>query len=161
VSEIQTVSPAEALLREDLSGGDYAAGEDRGYWRLVDLTWPAATFEIAAAPREGAPDSYAFRFDFSGYPQAPTAQPWDLEASAPLGTPQWPGGGPRIASAFNPGWRSDALYVPMDRLAMEGHHEWPSKYPAHGWDGSRDLSQYLRLIHDLLHDETYTGLRGV
>jgi hypothetical protein len=155
-----TTTPAEMLLREDLAAGDYAAGEDRGYWRLVSLEWPYAVFEIAAAPRPGAPGSYGFRLNLEGYPQMPTAQPWDIEVDAPLPPPRWPGGGDRIGRAFNPGWRSDALYVPMDRLAIAGHHDWPVKYAAHLWDPARDVSQYLRLIYDLLHDETYGGSRG-
>jgi hypothetical protein len=160
VESSPTTSPAEALLREDLGGGDYAAGEDRGYWRLVALDWPYAVFEVTAARRPGAPESYGFRFNVDGYPQMPTAQPWDIEADVPLTTNRWPGGGARIASAFNPGWRVDALYVPMDRLAIAGHHDWPVRYAAHLWDPARDISQYLRLIYDLLHDDTYGGLRG-
>jgi hypothetical protein len=84
--------PAEALLREDLAGGDYAAGEDRGYWRLISLDWPYAVFEITAAPRPNAPDRYGFRFNVDGYPQMPTAQLWDIDADAPLPASRWPGG---------------------------------------------------------------------
>lgn len=155
-----TASPAEVLFHEDLAGAEYAAGEDRGYWRLVSVHWPYAVFEVAAAPRAGAPVAYCLRFNLDGYPQAPTAQPWDAEADGALPASRWPGGGDRIGRAFNPAWRPDALYVPMDRLAIDGHHDWPTKYAAHIWDPARDVSQYLRLVYDLLHDDTYGGLRG-
>jgi hypothetical protein len=154
------VNSAELLLREDLEDGEYAAGADRGYWRLVELTWPHAIFEVAAAPRENAPSHYAFRFDLTGYPQAPTAAPWNLETGDLLPGTRWPAGGLRVNSAFNPGWRGDAIYVPMDRLAISGHHDWPTKYAARLWDPARGIVQYLQELRTLLNDPTYTGVRG-
>jgi hypothetical protein len=156
----QAVTTVQQLFEADLAGGSYAAGEMRGYWRLLALDWPFAFFEITAASRAGAPDFYVLRVDASQHPNAPTAVFWDMDASTPLAAHLWPGGTDRIARAFNPGWNPNALYVPMDRVALAGHFDWPAKYAPYMWDAQRDISQYLRLVYDLLHDDAYTGLRG-
>jgi hypothetical protein len=150
----------DRLLRADLADAPFCAGVDRGRWRLKGLAYPHAVVEVHAAPRAGAPDWYAFRFNVVGYPQAPSAEPWDLVSDAPLTPASWPSGNARVQGIFNPGWRLDALYWPMDRLALEGHPAWRVQHACHVWDSGKDLTQYLRLIHDLLNDEGYTGVRG-
>lgn len=154
------VSAPARLLRDDLELAPFTAGVDRGWWRVHSLTFPFIVIEIATAPRPGAPDWLALRFNVSAYPQAPSAQPWDVASDGPLPAPRWPGGTTRIHQIFNPGWRVDALYFPMDRLALEGHDAWLTSYPCHVWDPGKDLSQYLRFVHDLLNDKGYTGVRG-
>jgi hypothetical protein len=154
------ISASERLLRSDLAEAGFEAGVDRGYWRLAGLAWPNAIIEIAAAPRPGAPDWFALLFDLTGYPQAPTSRLWDLGAGTPLARQLWPSGGLRVAAVFNPDWRDDALYVPVDRLALEGHEGWLVKHACHAWDPAGDLTQYLRLIHELLNDDSYAGCRG-
>jgi hypothetical protein len=158
--QAETISSAERLFREDLVSTSFIAGADRGYWRIASLIWPFAVIEIAAAGRSSAPPWWAFQFDLTGYPQAPTARPWDLTANAPLAGEHWPAGGPRIMAAFNPGWRVDALYIPVDRLALEGHDVWRQRHPSYIWDPALDITQYLRIVHGLLNDPSYTGSRG-
>jgi hypothetical protein len=158
VEAAQILDPAEELFRQDISGGEFSAGVDRGYWRLLALGWPVAIIAVVAAPRNGAPAAYAFRFDLTGYPEAPTAQLWDVETNAPLPPPRWPGGGGRLAMAFNPAWRTDAIYLPVDRAALQGHDAWRAKPEV--WDSGRDICQYLNLLRDLLQGESYTGARG-
>src|SRR5947209_2597124 len=119
--EVDACSPDERLFRDDLLGGAFTTGEDRGYWRLHMLAWPVAVIEVAAGPVPGGPEWFAFCFDLTGYPQAPTAQPWDTATDSALPPARWPAGGQRITLAFNPGWRPDALYLPVDRLALDGH----------------------------------------
>ena len=150
---------AERLLRDDLANAPFAVGCDRGYWRLVRLDWPFAVIAVTAAPRPGAPDAYALRFDFTGYPDAPTAQFWDPEADAPLPPQRWPGGGTRTQAAFNSSWNPAALYIPVDRLALTGHDAWRATHSAYVWDPAGDLTQYLRLVHELLNEESYSGVR--
>lgn len=150
----------ERLFRDDAANGDFAAGGDRGYWRVHSLCWPAAIIEVAAAPRENSPNSYTLRFDLTGYPEAPTAQFWDLQVDAPLAASEWPGGGERTMRAFNPGWNPNALYLPVDRLALQGHDTWRTMPGNHAWDSSGDITQYVRLVHELLNEECYTGVRG-
>ncbi len=155
-----TVASAEVLFREDLGGGAFAAGEDRGYWKVESIAFPVAVISVAAALRPGAPDAYALRLDLTGYPGPPTAQFWDTASDAPLDRSLWPGGGLRVSTAFNPDWRTDALYIPFDRLAREGHDKWPTQYPQHVWDPAGDITQYLELVRDLLNSAGYTGVRG-
>jgi hypothetical protein len=159
-TEVEQLSAPERLLGDDLQAGPFSAGADRGWWRVHAVTFPHAVIEIAAAPRSGSPDWFALRFDIHNYPEAPSGQPWDVAASAPLAPALWPGGNERIQRVFNPGWNTDALYFPMDRLALEGHDGWQTQYACHLWDPSKDITQYLRLVYDLLHEEGYTGVRG-
>lgn len=153
------LSAPERLVRADLADGPFNAGVDRGWWWLCAFDYPTAVIQVRAAPRAGGPEWYAFRFDLTGYPEAPSAQPWDLDAGTPLPAPRWPGGNARLQGVFNPGWRIDALYLPMDRLALEGHPAWRVQHACHVWDPARDIAQYLRLIHELLNEEGYTGVR--
>ena len=150
----------DRLFREDVSGGDFAAGVDRGYWRLRSLAWPVALIDVAAAPRQNGPAAYALRFDLTGYPEAPTARLWDIAADAPLAIAQWPGGGERTLRAFNPAWNPDALYLPVDRMALRGHDAWRDIPGTHVWDPAGDVTQYVRLVHELLNEDGYNGARG-
>jgi hypothetical protein len=150
----------ERLFRDDLDAGPFSAGADRGWWRLHSIAFPYAVIEIAATPRPGSPDWFALRFEISRYPEAPSGQPWDAQTAAPLAPALWPGGNERIQRIFNPGWRTDALYIPMDRLALEGHPAWLTQHACHVWDSGKDITQYLRLVRDLLDEEGYTGVRG-
>jgi len=159
-TQAEAISASERLLRADLDGAEFTAGIDRGYWQPISLQWPHAVIAVAAAPRPGGPASYALRFDFCGYPSAPTAQLWDISTDGPLSVTMWPGGGPRLMAAFNPSWKIDALYIPTDRVALEGHDGWITRYACHIWDSTGDLTQYLRLVHGLVNDHSYTGARG-
>src|ERR1700722_538807 len=103
------MSPAERLVRTDLEAGAFTAGVDRGLWRLHRFTWPEAIIELAVPPRANSDPWLALLFQVADYPEAPTARPWDISSDAPLAIPRWPGGCERITTAFNPGWRDDAL----------------------------------------------------
>lgn len=150
----------ERVFRADLEEAPFAAGADRGWWRVRLIDWPFAVIEIAVAPRPNGPGWLALRFELSAYPEAPSGQPWDADAGTPLPPLRWPGGNERIMHVFNPGWRTDALYFPMDRLALDGHDAWRLKHACHLWDPGKDVTQYLRRVHELLNDEGYTGERG-
>ena len=151
--------PDERTFRRHVAAGPFQAGADRGEWRLHSIEWPRAVIAIAAARRVGAPDEVALMFELSGYPQAlPTAHPWDLATNAPLADGLWPVGG-RASEVFNPGWRRDALYVPCDRMALEGHEAWLTQYQPYLWNSSRDITHYLRIVRTVLHDPGYIGVR--
>ncbi|MGE3795253.1 MAG: hypothetical protein AB7I38_15170 [Dehalococcoidia bacterium] len=156
----ETGSHAERLFREDLAGGAFAAGEDRGMWRLDLIAWPRAVIEVAAPPRPGGPEWFALRFELSAYPGAPSAQPWDPVADDALPSARWPDGNERLRLAFRPDWRLDALYIPLDRLALESHPNWSTEYPASIWDPHGGIVQYLRFVYDLLNGAGYSGVRG-
>ena len=156
------MTPAEKVFRGHVGNGPFQSGLDRGRWRLVSINWPFSLLAVGAAARDNAPGEYAFRFEVSNYPVAPpTAQPWNESTKAPLETAKWPGGRGRIPLAFNPGWKGGScLYLPCDRHAIEGHDPWRTQHPEMIWNPKGDITQYLRIIYDLLNSQDYTGLRG-
>lgn len=154
----QVVSPDEQVFRAHVDGAEFLAGVDRGDWRLIELVWPIALIAVSAAPRTNAPNEFILRFELSNYPVAePTAALWDLVAGTALAPESWPKGVGRVATAFNAGWNPHALYIPCDRLAIRGHDAWKTTHRRYIWDSTKDVSFYLRLVHELLHDEDYTG----
>jgi hypothetical protein len=153
-------SHPQLLFLADLAAGAYCAGVDRGCWQTGAINWPFAVIEVALPPRPHSEDWLALRFSLDDYPEAPSAQPWDTASDAPLAVERWPGGNERVTTAFRPEWRRDALYIPMDREALASHPEWRQRYARQAWDSGTDITQYLRLVRDLLSGEGYTGARG-
>lgn len=153
-----TVIPAEAALRADLGKGRFVSGERAGRWRLVRIAWPHVVVTVTAA--DGV--AYGLRFECSDYPRTPvTAQPWDVEADAPLAAGLWPRGVARIPLAFNPDWRGGScLYLPCDRFSIEGHENWRSEHPALLWEPARGLCKYLGIVHQMLNSADYGGRRA-
>lgn len=147
------MSPDEKALRADLESGRFIAGEERGRWRLVGVQWPAVKIGVTAK------DGYEFvlRFECSGYPQTPpTARLWDVAKNAPLELASWPKGGGRIAAVFNPNWKSGvALYLPCDRMAIEGHDNWRHEHPSKIWNPDKGITQYVEIVHELLQARDY------
>jgi hypothetical protein len=158
-----SMRPDESTFRAHLEAGPFQSGVDRGRWRLVSIGWPHAVIAVSAAERDGAPGEYAFRFELTNYPtQLPTARPWDPATDAPLAVASWPGGTDRVQYAFNPGYKGGTcLYLPCDRESFDaGHQAWRTQHPEMIWTASRDITHYLRIIHDLLRSKDYKGLRG-
>ena len=156
------ITPDERALRADLSAGAFQLGVHENRWRLGDIAWPYVQIAITAANRDNAPLAYWFRFDCEGYPQtAPTARPWDCEANEPLAAALWPNGSSCIPAVFRPDWKDGVcLYLPCDRIAAQGHDNWPIDYPALQWSPQRGIVLYLNEIHSLLNSSDYKGIRG-
>lgn len=151
-------SPDQVAFDSDLGGVHFQAGQDRGDWRLVQIDWPHAIFAISAAAREGAPSEYFLRFDVTGYPHGPTACPWDLEQGTVLVAEHRPKG-ERAGWAFRADWNSGtALYVPWDRVAVDGHPDWPARHSGDLWDSAVGIASYLSKVHELLNAEDYLGV---
>jgi hypothetical protein len=158
----RTMLPDERTFHAHLEAGAFLRGAARGRWRLVSVAWPHAVIAVSAAPRTGSPPEYGCRFELTNYPQAPpTAQPWDLARNTPLDPGRWPTGKSRLAGAFNPGWNASALYLPCDRNAITGHDPWRTQHPSMIWSPAGDITQYLRILHELLNSGDYTGARDV
>jgi hypothetical protein len=88
-----------------------------------------------------------------------TAQPWDLIANAALPSSQWPTGRAIVPSVFRPQWKNGScLYLPCDRMSIEGHGNWHNEHPARLWNPSRGIVCYLEQLHDLLNSNDYTGI---
>ena len=155
------MGPDERVLRAHLDAGPFQSGVARGRWRLLDIDWPYVVIAVQAAPRDDAPGEYVLRFDCTDYPQSPpTAQPWDPKTGAPLTAEQRPTGLSRVAMAFRTDWNDDrSLYLPCDRGAIVDHDGWRTQHPSMIWSPDGDITHYLRIVHELLTSNDYTGPR--
>jgi hypothetical protein len=124
-------SPDRLLLESDLAAAEFRLGQIESHWRLVSFDWPHVIIAIAAAERERSAREVGFRFECSGYRQtAATAQPWDPSGGRPLPHRRWPKGKSIVPSIFRPDWKSgQCLYLPCDRMAIEGHGNWKHEHP--------------------------------
>lgn len=148
------IAPDEAAFRADVAKATFRLGEVEGRWRLVEIAWPHAFITVIA--RDGC--EYLLRFDCSGYPTTPpTAGPWDMQRNAVLAANCWPQGqGGRVGAVFRPDWKGGvALYLPCDRLSIEGHDNWRTEMPSKIWRPSVGITHYLELVHELLHCRDY------
>jgi hypothetical protein len=158
----ETRPPDERVFLEHLERGDFQLAEHLGRWRVERVSWPHAWIWVAAAARPGAPRGFCFMFECAGYPQTgPTARLWDLDADAPLAFSRWPTGRSRGQAVFRPDWKGGAcLYLPCDRLSVEGHGDWRHQHPAHIWRPEQGICLYLEVLHELLNASDFTGVRG-
>ena len=154
--------PDRLLLEEDLAAAPFRCGEIQGRWRLVKFAWPHVVIEITAPPRPSGPSHFAFRFECTGYRQTPvTAQPWDAIADQPLPAKRWPSGRSIVPSVFRPDWKQGhCLYLPCDRMSIEGHDNWRNEHPSRLWQPQRGIICYLEQLYDLFHQSDYSGLVG-
>jgi hypothetical protein len=153
-------SPDELTLRAHLAAAGFQMGLDEGAWRLIELDWPNALVGISAAMRTNTPEEFVLRFELSGYPQsAPTSCLWDISTNAMLDPAFYPKG-ERAATVFRADWEDGrGLYAPWDRLAIETHDpSWLGRFPLAAWNPRRELSFYLRNVHDLLNADDYVGI---
>lgn len=152
----------EQALIADVADGPFQLGVHHSRWRLVAIEWPLVDIAVAAAPRDGAPTEYVFRFDCAGYPEeAPTARPWNIDTNNPLAFAQWPGGTSRVPAVFRPDWKDGTcLYLPCDRITAVGHDNWRSDHPQLQWSPARGIVLYLQELSSLLNSSDYKGVRG-
>jgi hypothetical protein len=152
------INPEEAVFQMHLAGGSFRSGAAAGRWRAVSTAWPHPIFAVRAA--DGL--EFGLRFDCNGYPRvAPTARLWDFVKDVPLAPGLWPAGGGRILLAFNPQWKFGAcIYIPCDRLSIEGHTNWFHEHPSLIWDPLVGIVHYLRVVHELLNSGDYGGRRA-
>ena len=152
------VNLAESVFRTHLSNGPFQNGVARNRWRLYDdFNWPTAIIAVTASRRVKSPDEFLIRFDLTNYPQdAPTADLWDIEKNMKLDISKRPQGERRVALAF----RADrnSLYLPCDRQEILGHPDWRNLHPSMLWSPDGDITQYLRIVYDLLNCSDYTGV---
>lgn len=148
---------AERAFRTHINKGPFLNGVTRGKWRLIDISWPYAFIAVSAAKRDNGPEEFIIRFELSNYPtEPPTADLWDMEKLSKLDASMRPCGEARVSKAF----RADrsSLYLPCDRLEISSHPEWRDKHPSMLWSPDGDITQYLRIIHELLISIDYSGV---
>ncbi|HWQ38347.1 MAG TPA: hypothetical protein VNM24_07000 [Burkholderiales bacterium] len=153
--------PDYRTLLEHLGAAPFVLGGRDGRWRLLRVAWPFADIAIAAALREGSPSEYAMRFECTGYPSGVTGRLWDMEEDAPLRVARWPGGKSRVPAVFRADWKGGScLYLPCDRVTIEGHENWRTQHRSMCWSRSRGIVSYLEVVSELLTSKDYTGVRG-
>jgi hypothetical protein len=154
--------PDRVLLELDLAAPEFRCGEVEGRWRHASTDWPHVVIAVAAPPRPGAPGEFGFRFNCSGYRRMPvTAQPWDVAANAPLPPTRWPTGPRMVSAVFRPDWKhGQCLYLPCDRMSIEGHDNWRNEHPNRLWQPDRGIICYLEQLNGLFFESDYSGVRG-
>jgi len=142
----------QQAFEADVASGAFLNGSLTGRWGMQSVQWPHAFIWV----RAGNGQRLLLRFELSNYPrQAPTAEPWDPETNAPLPPARWPRGDARVTAAFNPNWNAHALYIPCDRVAIQGHEVWRHQHPSMLWDPAAGIHRYLRVVSDLLGSPDY------
>ncbi len=156
------VPPDCLLLEQDLAAPEFRCGEIAGRWRHVYTRWPYVVIAISAPPCPNGPAEFAFHFECTGYRQTPvTAQPWDIATDAALPFARWPTGRAIIPSIFRIAWKGgQCLYLPCDRMSIEGHDVWRTQHPSRLWQPSRGIICYLEQLYDLFHQSDYSGVLG-
>jgi hypothetical protein len=153
------MGPDERSFRTHIDAGPFQAGVQRGDWNCGSIEWPHAIITVRAAARPSGPEAFALQFELDQYPQQlPTARPWDPTTNQPLAQELWPIG-EQASGVFNPNWNQGALYIPCDRVAIHEHPGWNNDYPSYRWDPARDITQYLRVVRDVLNGPGYAGVR--
>ena len=157
---IAPLPPDQLLLERDLAAPEFRCGEVEGRWRHVATPLAACHRGRLRSERPNSPKEFGFRFECSGYRTKPvTAQPWNLEADVPLPLSRWPAGSSVVASVFRPEWKQgQCLYLPCDRLSIEGHDNWRNEHPSRLWQPARGIICYLEQIYELLNQGAYSGV---
>jgi hypothetical protein len=144
----------QQAFEADVQSGAFLNGSLSGRWGLDTIEWPHALIWVKA----GDDSRVLLRSELSNYPRdAPTARPWDATSNAPLAPTQWPRGHARITAAFNPNWNAGALYIPCDRIAIQGHEAWRHQHPSMLWNPAAGIHRYVRVVADLLGSLDYVG----
>jgi hypothetical protein len=144
------MDPAERTLRSDLAEGRFELAAANGHWYVELVAFP--TLDVRVSGRGGVLD---LRIDLSEYPaRAPAGKPWDLVRGVPLEPEYWPTGG-RADATFRKDWSPEhdgALYLALDRVALESHPDWATLPGA--WTSSLSIYDYLLRIHTVLRAAT-------
>lgn len=143
----------EDALKGDIAAPRFRSGEDRNRWRLRDIRWPYLYVTVFARDGRG----FLVRLNCAGYPaNPPTGTFWDFDNDRILPFPSWPKGTGRVTASLRTDWQNGAaLYIPCDRVSINGHDNWRSVYPSMIWNPKRGITQYLEIVHDLLHSRDY------
>lgn len=139
-------------LRADLEAAAFVAGERDGRWILRELVWPDLFVDVIARNK----DRFTLRLQCAGYPQAPTGAFWDVAAGGWLAAARWPRAGGRFGNALRTDWQGGtALYIPCDRMSINGHDQWRQLYPAWLWDPQIGIVRYLDVVWTLINGDDY------
>lgn len=83
-------SVGERLLRQHFQCESFVTGVERGFWRLVTLSWPSALFAIGEVFSTADPE-VAVKLYLEQYPiGAPTLELFDLSTNMKIAARSWP-----------------------------------------------------------------------
>lgn len=153
---MNSVAPDLSLFQSHLEEAPFIAGTEAGRWGLLPdedfAQWPHCRIWVRSDPRFTADGCVVLRFNLDDYPaKAPTAQPWDAVANAPLPKERWPHGSAHVNAVFNPNWNTTALYMPCDRTAMSGHDGWKQTFAQWWWTPKHTITAYLTFVFRTLN----------
>jgi len=142
------VGPCQLRLERDLKSAGFEAAVAAGLWRVIILTWP--TLFVSLSLGDGVEVGLSINVD--DYPvEAPAGRPWDLDGDTPLPASRWPmtGRSPEVFRVETdwPTGRDGAPYLACDRIALNGHTNWPTEHPERCWNPSRTIEFYLQELH--------------
>ena len=147
-------SDGEALLRTHLQSMPFLAGERDGRWQLRRLGWPILYVDVFARDKR----IFTLRLQCDGYPQAPTGTFWDPEREERLAAMRWPRAGVRFGAALRTDWQGGAaIYIPCDRLSINGHDQWRQLHPAWIWEPETGIARYLDVVWTLINGDDYVA----
>lgn len=161
--------PDQRLFDEDLNSAEFRAGVLNGRWGLVEAAalpdgavWPRVHLWMGAAPRPNAPERFFVALDAAGYRSVPpTGTFWDADKKASLEAAKRPKGRAesRFAKVFRTDWENGiAFYHPYDRVAAQGHPQWPMEQPRRIWTSLHTIVDWLEEFHSLLQSGDYLGV---
>lgn len=141
-------SPAsinERIFRKHLARNAFSAGVDRGWWRLIEITWPFSI--VALRRRTGTRDlEVAIRFRVDQYPlKPPGVDLWNLRSGEIVEARQWPTWFDGFVAALHPTLVVVGLvsYTPkLLRISATIARKLKEQDLQH-WDPSGDLTQCL------------------
>ena len=150
------MNPGQILFDGHVSQLEYRFGQEQGMWGVAappsGIAWPNVIIWVQTPRHVSTTGRVFLLFDLTGYSEAaPTSFPCSHETGTVLPDAQWPKGNSVIENVFRPGWRRDALYLPCDRQALPGHHDWPQRFPHQLWTRNPVITHYLRIVHQILN----------
>lgn len=146
-------SPSQEILASHLESADFQAGVFDGSWG-IESNEPASIWPFVIIWVQSKTDvKYYFRFDLTGYSAAaPTAIPWNPEKNTILSQNERPAWNKRVQQVFKH-WGKQSLYLPCDRVAVQGHPNWTATHSYLIWNPHKDtIVKYLNELHQTLNN---------
>ena len=155
-------SPSQRIFEADLQSVGFRGGCLKKKWDVVSRDWPIVVLWIRAAARKNSPNRFYIALNLEGYrTDAPTGTFWDRTTCTKLDKAKRPKGkvNSRFAMVFRTDWEDgQAFYHPYDRVAANGHSDWPCRYPHLVWTSETTIVDYLEEFHSLLNSDDYVGV---
>ena len=117
--------PDRAIFEQDLAAPEFRCGEIEGRWRHVATHWPHVIIVVSAPERPNSPGIRVSIRMFRLSANAGNGPALGLRRQYPFaGAPVADRNGV-VKSVFRPEWKQgQCLYLPCDRMAIEGHDDW-------------------------------------